>query len=24
MFLFFFTRGYMGSEFGGVRFAKDW
>jgi len=24
MFLFFFTRGYMGSEFGGIRFAKDW
>ncbi len=24
MFLFFFTRGYMGSEFGGVRFARDW
>ncbi len=23
-FLFFFTRGYMGSEFGGVRFARDW
>ena len=24
LFLFFFTRGYMGSEFGGVRFARDW
>ncbi len=24
MFLFPFTRGYMGSEFGGVRMAKDW
>ncbi len=24
MFMFFLTRGYMGSEFGGVRFAKDW
>ncbi len=24
MFLFPFTRGYIGSEFGGVRMAKDW
>lgn len=24
MFFFPFTRGYMGSEFGAVRFAKDW
>ncbi|MFZ2634302.1 MAG: respiratory nitrate reductase subunit gamma [Desulfosalsimonadaceae bacterium] len=24
MFFFPFTRGYMGSEFGGVRHAKDW
>ncbi|GAB6146249.1 TmcC family electron transfer complex membrane anchor subunit [Desulfocicer niacini] len=24
MFLFPFTRGYMGSEFGGIRMAKDW
>lgn len=24
MFLFPFTRGYIGSEFGGIRMAKDW
>ena len=24
MFFFPFTRGYIGSEFGAVRFAKDW
>jgi nitrate reductase gamma subunit len=24
MFLFPFIRGYMGSEFGGIRMAKDW
>jgi hypothetical protein len=24
MLFFPFTRGYMGSEFGGVRHAKDW
>jgi nitrate reductase gamma subunit len=24
MFFFFFTRAYMGSEFGSVRNARDW
>jgi nitrate reductase gamma subunit len=24
MFYFWFTRAYMGSEFGGVRHARDW
>jgi nitrate reductase gamma subunit len=24
MVLFPFVRGYMGSEFGGIRMAKDW